>query len=58
MYYEADAFIMQSLSSFADYVMQETLARSVEEGVPDDVDLKDTFKISGYTILLGVRKVE
>jgi len=58
MYYEADAFIMQSLSSFADYVMQETLARSVEEGVPDDVDLKETFKISGYTVLLGVKKVD
>jgi isoleucyl-tRNA synthetase len=56
MYYEADAFIMQSLSSFADYVKQETLARSVEEGVPDDVDLKETFKVSGYTILLGVKK--
>ena len=58
MYYEADAFIMQSLSSFADYVMQETLASSVEEGVPDDVDLKETFKISGYTVLLGVKKVD
>jgi isoleucyl-tRNA synthetase len=57
MYYEADAFIMQSLSSFADYAMQETLARSIEEGIPADVDFKDTFKISGYTILLGVRKV-
>ena len=25
---------------------------------PDDVDLKETFKISGYTVLLGVKKVE
>jgi isoleucyl-tRNA synthetase len=58
MYYEADAFIMQSLSSFADYVMQETLSRSIEEGVPDDVDLKETFKISGYAFLLGVKKAD
>ncbi len=58
MYYEADAWIMQSLSSFADYVMQETLAHEIEENVPDDVDLKDTYKISGYTILLGVKKVD
>ena len=58
MYYEADAWIMQSLSSFADYVKQETLAREIDESVPDDVDLKETFKISGYNILLGVKKVE
>jgi isoleucyl-tRNA synthetase len=56
MYYEADAFIMQSLSSFADYIRQETLAREIDDCVPDDVDLKETFKISGYTILIGVKK--
>jgi isoleucyl-tRNA synthetase len=58
IYYEADAFIMQSLSSFADYVRQETLSRELEESIPDDVDLKETFKISGYTVQLGVKKVE
>ena len=58
MYYEADAWIMQSLSSFADYVKQEILAREIDDRVPDDVDLKETFKISGYNILLGVKKVE
>jgi isoleucyl-tRNA synthetase len=57
LYYEADAFIMQSLSSFADYVMQETLARAIEDGVPADVDLKEEFKVSGYKLLLGVKKV-
>jgi len=55
-YYEADAFIVQSLSSFADYVMQETLAVEMCEGIPDDADLKDSFKISGYTVGLGVKK--
>jgi isoleucyl-tRNA synthetase len=58
VYYEADAFIMQSLSSFADYVMQETLARSIEEGISANADTRDTFRISGYTILLGIRKVQ
>jgi isoleucyl-tRNA synthetase len=57
-YYEADAFIMQSLSSFADYVMQETLAAGLEEGIPDDVDLKETFRISGYSLTLGVKKAD
>jgi isoleucyl-tRNA synthetase len=57
LYYEADAFIMQSLSSFADYIMQETLARSIEDALPDDVDLKEEFKVSGYKLVLGVKKV-
>ncbi len=58
IYYEADAFITQSLSSFADYIRQETLAVSIEDGVPDDVDLQDTYKVSGYALLLGVKKAE
>ena len=56
IYYEADAFIMQSLSSFADYVKQETLAVSIDDGVPDEVDVRETFKVSGYTLLLVVKK--
>ena len=56
VYYEADAFIMQSLSSFADYVMQETLALNLEDGIPDDVDAKETYKVSGYTVALAVKK--
>ena len=58
IYYEADAYMMQSLSSFADYIMQETLARTLEDEVPDDVDAQETYKISGYNILLGVKKVD
>ena len=56
IYYEADAFIMQSLSSFADYVRQETLAVSIEDDVPEDTDLEETFKVSGYQVLLGIKK--
>lgn len=58
VYYEADAFIMQSISSFADYVMQETLACEIFDAVPEEVDLRDTYRISGYKMLLGVKKVE
>ncbi len=58
LYYETDAFIMQSLSSFADYVMRETLSREIIDYVPDDIDLKETIKISGYGVLLGVKKAD
>jgi isoleucyl-tRNA synthetase len=55
-YYEGDAYFVQAISAFADYIRQETLSVEIEEGIPDDVDLKETHKISGSTLLLGVKK--
>ena len=57
MYYEGDAFFVQAISAFADYIRQETLADDIEEGIPEDVDLQEEHKISGYHLTLGVKKV-
>jgi len=57
-YYEGDAYFVQAISAFADYIRQETLSIEIEEGIPDDVDLKETHKISGSTLLLGVKKAK
>ncbi|MBN1692795.1 MAG: isoleucine--tRNA ligase [Dehalococcoidales bacterium] len=57
MYYEGDAYFVQAVSAFADYIRQETLSDVVEEGIPDDVDLEEEHKISGYHLLLGIKKV-
>ncbi len=57
-YYEGDAHFVQVMSSFADYIKQETLSRELIDGVPEAVDLKETYKISGYSLLLGVKKSE
>jgi isoleucyl-tRNA synthetase len=57
-YYEGDAYFVQAISAFADYIRQETLSVEIEEGIPDDVDLKETHKISGSTLLLGVKKAK
>ena len=56
--YEGDAYFVQAISSFADYIKQETLSRELIEGVPEGVDLKETYKISGYSLLLGIKKSE
>jgi isoleucyl-tRNA synthetase len=56
VYYEGDAYFVQSISAFADYIRQETLADAIEEGVPDDADLKEDHKISGYHLSLGIKK--
>jgi isoleucyl-tRNA synthetase len=55
-YYEGDAYYVQAISAFADYIMQETLSTAIEEGIPDDVDLKEAHKISGSKLMLGVKK--
>jgi isoleucyl-tRNA synthetase len=58
MYYEGDAYFVQAISAFADYIRQETLSDVVEEGIPDNVDLQEEHKISGYRLLLGIKKVK
>jgi len=57
-YFEGDAYFVQAISAFADYIRQETLSVDVEEGVPDDADLKEDHKISGYHLMLGVKKAK
>ncbi len=56
MYYEGDAYFVQSISAFADYIRQETLSDDIDEGIPHDVDLREDHKISGYSISLGIKK--
>jgi hypothetical protein len=58
VYYEGDAYFVQAVSAFADYVRQETLADGIEEGIPEDADLQEEHKITGYHLLLGVKKVK
>jgi isoleucyl-tRNA synthetase len=58
VYHDGDAFFMQALSAFADYIRQETLADDIEDNIPDDVDLKEEHKISGVRLTLGIKKVK
>jgi isoleucyl-tRNA synthetase len=58
LYYEAGAHLVQSISAFADYVRQETLADEIEEEIPEDVDARETFKLAGAAIEIAVKKVK
>jgi len=58
VYYDANAFFVQALSAFADYIRQETLADDIEEGIPDVVDLQEEHKISGYHLTLGIKRIK
>jgi isoleucyl-tRNA synthetase len=59
-YYEGDEYIGQVMTeaALADYIKQETLSRQLVEGVPEGVDYSENFKLSGYQVTLGVKKLK
>ena len=56
-YYHGEAYIRQVMEDFADYIKQETLSQQLIEGVPKQDVFTESYKLSGYDILLGVRKI-
>jgi len=58
-FYQGDEYINSVMSEAitADYIKQETLSRQLVEGIPKDVDLKESYKLSGHEVLLGVKKL-
>jgi len=58
-YYDGDDYVkgVMTDSEQAKYIAQETLSRSLAQGVPGDCDFKESFKLSGHQVELGVKKV-
>jgi len=56
-YYQGEAYIKQVMEDFADYIKQETLSRQLVEGVPEEGVFTERHKLSGYDILLGVKRL-
>ena len=59
-YYQGDDYIrgVMANADTADYIKQETLSRELVEGLPGEVDFKETYKLSGYKVSLGVKKLD
>ncbi len=57
-YYQGDNYVGQVMTDFADYVKQETLSQQLVSGVPDEGAFTEQYQLSGYQILLGVRKLD
>ena len=57
-YYQGEAYIRQVVADFAGYIEQETLSRELIEGVPEEGVFTERYKLSGYDILLGVKRLE
>jgi len=59
-YYQGDDYISEVMSNTvtADYIKQETLSQQLIEGLPEEVDFKETYKLSGHEVELGVKRLE
>lgn len=58
-FYQGDDYIGQIMTqaATADYIKQETLSRQLAEGLPDAVDYRESFKLSGHSLTLGVKRL-
>ena len=59
VYYEGDDFIRQVMTepALAGYIMQETLSRQIIEGLPGETDFVESYKLSGYQVSLGIKRI-
>ncbi|MBA7673312.1 hypothetical protein ES703_81507 [subsurface metagenome] len=56
-YYHGEAYVKRVIDEFADYIKQETLSRQLVEGVPEEGVFTENHRLSGYDILLGVKRL-
>ncbi|MEE8618904.1 MAG: class I tRNA ligase family protein, partial [Dehalococcoidales bacterium] len=56
-YYQGDAYIRRIIEDFADYIKQETLSRKLIEVVPEEGVFTESYKLGGYEVLLGVKRL-
>jgi len=57
-YYHADDYIRQVIQDWADYVRQETLSTALVEGLPEQDVFRESYRLSGHEVVLGVRKAD
>ncbi len=57
-FYAADEEIQSAISDWAGYIQAETLSVELVPGpVPTEVDRRESFKLEGHPVTLGIRKV-
>jgi len=58
-FYEGDSYVEGVMESeeLAGYIRQETLSGELAKGIPDDIS-KESYRLSGHEVLLGVKKLD
>ncbi|GAG65489.1 unnamed protein product, partial [marine sediment metagenome] len=59
-FYEGDSYVKGVMENekLAGYIRQETLSRQLIEGMPDEGAFTESYKLDGYDILLGVKRLD
>ena len=55
--YQGEAYVRQVMTDFTEYIKQETLSAQLVEGVPAEDFYTERFKLDGYDLLLGVKRL-
>lgn len=55
--YQGDAYVKQVMADSADYIKQETLSEQLVEGVGGEGVFVESYKLGGYSLSLGVKKL-
>ncbi|MFQ5996492.1 MAG: isoleucine--tRNA ligase [Dehalococcoidales bacterium] len=56
-YYQGDDYIKQVMTDYADYIKQETLSEQLVEEITAKGVYTESFKLDGYELLLGVKRL-
>jgi isoleucyl-tRNA synthetase len=56
-YYQSEYYVRQVMADFAGYIKQETLSEQLVEGIPEEGVYTEKYKLDGYDLLLGVKRL-
>ncbi|HEY83390.1 MAG TPA: isoleucine--tRNA ligase [Dehalococcoidia bacterium] len=56
-YYQGEAYVRQVMGDFAQYIKQETLSEQLVEGVPEEGVYRESYKLDGHELTLGVKRL-
>ena len=58
-YYQGDDYIREVMENktLGDYIKQETLSQQLTTGIPETIDFKESYKLGGHEVLLGVKRL-
>jgi isoleucyl-tRNA synthetase len=57
-WYEGDDYVNEVMTGYADYIKQETLSREISAGIPEADVFRESYKLAGRQVTLGVRRAD
>ncbi|MFC2068138.1 isoleucine--tRNA ligase [Chloroflexota bacterium] len=57
IYYQGNAYMKTVMETYTSHIKQETLSCKLVEGIPEEGVFTEDYKLGGYEILLGVKRL-